>query len=146
VDLYGATFGAAMGITLSGTLVTHGSSSAGADHITGSLTNNGSIVFADYLHTLAISSSYTQGSTGSLTMRIQDPANGVSDQLTAGTIAHLDGTLTVNAQGTLPANGEWTIITTHFGLGGTGFANEYPPTGFVVADDGFNVYIEPPPN
>jgi hypothetical protein len=126
VDLYGATLGGTAGTTLSGgTLKTHGNSGA-ADTISGSITNSGTIQFADALHTLAVTSTYTEGGPGNLVMRIRN--GGASDLLAVTMHALLGGTLTVNAVDPPIAGGPtWTIITAGIPLGGAFTTENLPP-------------------
>jgi hypothetical protein len=131
VNMYGGTIACTAGVNLAGgTLYTRGSSSGGADTINGSLTNNGTLRFEGALHSLSLSGySYSQGSSGTLVMRIKDPAGGgtPNDSLDVSNFAILGGTLTVTAQGTLPQVGTWVIITTGSGIVGNFATLNLPP-------------------
>jgi hypothetical protein len=147
--MYGATLELGAGnLSLSGgTLTSYGSSSGGADTISGStLQNNGTLTFAGALHSLLLAMDYVQGSSGTLVMRIQNETAGVdNDTLEIFGAATLGGTLTVNnVGGTLLPGQEWTIITTTLGTVGA-FATENPPAGYAVIYVGGNVRIGPPP-
>jgi len=96
----------------SGDLNSNGGTMGGApvgDTITGSVLSDGTISFGgSALHTLSISSAYTQSSNGTLSMRLDVSA--ASDRLTVGGAATLGGTLTLSALHSLSA-ASWTIIT-----------------------------------
>jgi len=88
---------------------------------------------------LCLSGSYTQGAAGTLTVRISATSN---DFFSITGTATLGGTLIVTAQGTLPGNGEWTILTAAGGEAPP-FANTTVPAGFQVAYDATTVYVIP---
>jgi hypothetical protein len=121
-------------VTLSGTLNSVGGGGGLGDAITGggAFTNTGTITFAGALHTLTLSSAYTQGSAGTLQVRV---ANGqVSDVFAIGGVATLAGTLTVTAYGgTLNPNQVW-IVMTFGGFAGDLTTKNFPdPVGWLGA-------------
>jgi len=111
--------------------VTHGSNAGGADIIGTSLTNNGTIQFADQLHTLSgPAMTYFQGAQGNLVMRVKAHGSGVANDSLFGFYVEMGGTLTINAQGTIPAGETWTIISTGlFGLAEAFATQNFPNDG-----------------
>jgi hypothetical protein len=144
VDMYGATIVATAipDVHLDGgTLATNG-----ADTIIGKLTDNGTLQWGSNLHTLTVQGDYTQGATGSMVLRIQDPRNGVSDRLYVSGAILLGGNLTVNAQGTLPDLTMWDIILDNNGIpDGNNFDTFNLPPNLVGAN-GVDVYQLVPTN
>jgi hypothetical protein len=83
------------------------------DTITGNLSNSGTVAFptgTSLLHTLHVSGNYTQGSSGTLSMRLDNSS--ASDLVTVGGTATLGGTLTLTGLHTLTGAGQtWTLIS-----------------------------------
>lgn len=100
-----------------GVLNTYGASVFGltlGDNIGGNLHNSGLINFAGSLHSLTLdpaigSGGYTQGSTGTLTMRLSNTPD--NDVLSISGSASLDGTLDVDATGSISGTHTWDMIS-----------------------------------
>lgn len=97
----------------------------------GGFSNSGILEFLGGLHTLALSGNYSQGSGGTLKMRLANGTggNGASDLLTVSGGATLAGTLDLDGMGSLNDNQSWRIIDAAFGYGATDFGSVNWPDG-----------------
>jgi hypothetical protein len=122
--------------------VLHSNSSAlFANVIAGNLINNGKTIiingqqvtysgivdFTGALNTLDVTGTYTQTSSGSLNIRLDNGED--SDDLAIGGSATLAGTLNLIAQASLTANQTWTVLTTGGTVGGFFSTINFPSDG-----------------
>jgi hypothetical protein len=108
LDIHAASSGLA-----AGQLNSNGGSLMGMtidDTIDGSVQNDGVISFGGAaLHTLDVSDDFTQDSSGTLDMRLDNSEK--NDKLTVGGTATLDGTLSLTGLHSLSSFQTWTIMT-----------------------------------
>jgi uncharacterized repeat protein (TIGR01451 family) len=132
-------------ISVPSTVVLSGGVLNGSGTFTGSVQNDAEVAPGTIsTGTIAITGNYSQGTTGTLTVRLNGPSAGQFDQLTAGAAAALDGTFTATLGGSyVPADGTTWPVLTYASVNGT-FATQnlptYPPHGVIVSNYGPSSY------
>jgi autotransporter family porin len=128
VNLNGATIAMATARVASLDLEAGVLNSNGAlDTITGNLTNNGTVDFTGGLHTLTVTVGYTQNSSGTLDIRLDN--GNASDKLSIGSTATLAGTLNLIAQNALSDGQTWTVLAAAGGISGDFSTKNFPQDG-----------------
>jgi hypothetical protein len=133
-------------LDLEGGVLHSNSSALNTNYITGNLTNNGRTViingqpvtyngivdFTGALNTLNVTGTYTQTSSGTLAIRLDNgtpPATSPSDKLAIGGSATLGGTLNLTALHSLTAGQTWNVLTAAGTISGDFSTVNFPNDG-----------------